>query len=84
MKTLWHNGVYVPQYDYKGLSIKIKGKTVPLSPKTEQMALAFVKKMQSASPPDKVFYKNFMQDFLQQLKTENPGWIFWPLSTKNT
>ncbi|MEM2953148.1 MAG: DNA topoisomerase I [Candidatus Bathyarchaeia archaeon] len=72
MKTLWHNGVYVPPYDYKGLSIKIKEKTVKLSPKTEQMALAFIKKVQSASPPDKVFYKNFMQDFLQRLKTENP------------
>ena len=72
MKTLWHNGVYVPQYDYKGLSIKIKEKTIKLSPKTEQMALAFIKKMHSASPPDKVFYKNFIQDFLQQLKTENP------------
>lgn len=72
MKTLWHNGVYVPQYEYKGLSIKIKEEPIKLSPKTEQMAVAFIKKVQSASPPDKVFYKNFMQDFLQQLKTENP------------
>lgn len=69
---MWHNGVYVPQYDYKGLSIKIMGKPVKLSQKTEQMAIAFIKKVQSASPPDKVFYKNFMQDFLQQLRTENP------------
>lgn len=36
------------------------------------MAVAFIKKVQSASPPDKVFYKNFIQDFLQQLQTENP------------
>jgi len=36
------------------------------------MALALIKKVQSASPPDKVFYRNFMQDFLQQLQTENP------------
>ncbi|MCS7095895.1 MAG: DNA topoisomerase I [Nitrososphaerota archaeon] len=72
MKSLWHNGVYVPQYDYKGLSIKIRGKTIKLSQKTEQMAVAFIKKVQSSSPPDKVFYKNFMQDFLQQLRNENP------------
>jgi DNA topoisomerase-1 len=76
LKSLWHNGVYVPSYDYKGLSIKINGKTVKLGQKTEQMAVAFIKKVQSASPPDKVFYKNFMQDFLQQLRTENPDLDF--------
>jgi DNA topoisomerase-1 len=36
------------------------------------MAIALIKKVQSASPPDKVFYKNFIQDFFQQLKMENP------------
>ncbi|MBC7130637.1 hypothetical protein H5T51_05400, partial [Candidatus Bathyarchaeota archaeon] len=72
LKSLWHNGVYVPPHDYKGLSIKINGQRVKLGPKTEQMALAFARKLQSASPPDKVFYRNFMQDFLQQLRQENP------------
>lgn len=72
LKSLWHNGVYVPRYDYKGLSIKVNGHRIKLSPKTEQMAIAFAKKLQSKSPPDKVFYKNFMQDFLQCLKNENP------------
>ncbi|MBS7660147.1 hypothetical protein KEJ28_05670, partial [Candidatus Bathyarchaeota archaeon] len=65
LKSLWHNGVYVPRYDYKGLSIKVDGHRIKLSPRTEQMAIAFAKKLQSKSPPDKVFYKNFMQDFLQ-------------------
>ncbi|MEM2147267.1 MAG: DNA topoisomerase I [Candidatus Bathyarchaeia archaeon] len=68
---MWHNGVYIPPYDYKGLSIRINGKQIKLSPKTEQMAIAFIKKMESASPPDKVFYHNFMQDFLQWLQKEN-------------
>lgn len=72
LKSLWHNGVYVPPYDYKGLSIKVNGQRIKLSLKTEQMALAFAKKLQSKLPPDKVFYRNFMQDFLQQLKDENP------------
>ncbi|MEM2105490.1 MAG: DNA topoisomerase I [Candidatus Bathyarchaeia archaeon] len=72
MKSLWHNGVYVPQFEYKGFSIRIRGKTIKLGQKTEQMAVALIKKVQSASPPDKVFYKNFMQDFLKQLKMENP------------
>ena len=64
--------MYVPEYDYKGLSIKVRGETIKLSPKTEQMAIALIKKVQSASPPDKIFYKNFIQDFFQQLKMENP------------
>lgn len=76
MKSLWHNGVYVPPYEYKGLSIKIMEKPVKLSPKTEQMALALVKRMQSASPPDKIFYRNFINDFLQQLRIENPQMDF--------
>jgi DNA topoisomerase-1 len=36
------------------------------------MAIALIKKVQSTSPPDKVFYKNFIQGFLQQVKMENP------------
>ena len=77
LKSLQHNGIYVPPYDYKGFSIKIEGYTIKLSPKTEQMAVAWVKKAQSAtSPPDKVFYKNFIQDFLEQLKLENPAFDF--------
>jgi DNA topoisomerase-1 len=72
LKSLRHNGVYVPAYEYKGLLIKIRGNPVKLSPKTEQMASAWMRKIQSAtSPPDKVFYKNFIKDFLEQLKLEN-------------
>lgn len=74
MKSLKHNGIYVPPYEHKNFSIRIKGQSVKLSPKTEQMALAWVRKEQSpASPPDKIFYRNFMQDFLQQLALENPS-----------
>ncbi|MCW4046543.1 MAG: DNA topoisomerase I [Candidatus Bathyarchaeota archaeon] len=73
MKSLRHNGVYVPTYDYKGFGIKIRGTAIKLSPKSEQMATAWIRKRQSAaSPPDKVFMKNFMQEFLEQLKLENP------------
>ncbi|MEM4704691.1 MAG: DNA topoisomerase I [Candidatus Bathyarchaeia archaeon] len=74
MKSLKHNGIYVPPYDYKGFSVKIKGTTIKLSPKTEQMAIAWVRKEQSKlSPPDSVFYKNFMEDFIEALKIENPS-----------
>ncbi|MDI6806012.1 MAG: hypothetical protein QMD20_05050 [Candidatus Bathyarchaeia archaeon] len=71
LKTLRHNGIYVPPYDYKGFAIKINGHTVKLGLKSEQMALAWTKKLRSPTPPDEVFYKNFMQDFLNQLKLEN-------------
>jgi len=72
MQSLKHNGIYVPSYDYKGFSVKIQGIPVKLSPKTEQMAIFWVKKEQSkTTPPDRVFYKNFMEDFIKALKQEN-------------
>lgn len=74
MQSLKHNGVYVPPYDCKGFSVKVQGIPIKLSPKTEQMAIAWVRKEQSKlSPPDKVFYKNFMDDFADTLKSENPS-----------
>jgi DNA topoisomerase-1 len=77
MKSLKHNGIYVPVYDHKGFSIKIKGQTIKLTPKSEQMAIAWIRKKQSTlSPPDEVFEKNFMQEFLEQLKQENPSLPF--------
>jgi DNA topoisomerase-1 len=74
MKSLRHNGVYVPPYDYKGFSVKIRGAPIKLSAKSEQMAIAWIRKTMSlTTPPDKVFMKNFMQEFLEQLKQENPA-----------
>jgi DNA topoisomerase-1 len=74
LKSLRHDGIYVPPYEYKGFTIKIRGHPIKLSPKTEQMATALAKKEQSiTTPPDTIFYKNFLQDFLEQLKTENPS-----------
>jgi len=71
LKSLQHNGIYVVPYKPKGFSIKIQGHPVKLSSKTEQMAIALVKKEQSASPPDRVFYTNFFENFLSQLIMEN-------------
>jgi DNA topoisomerase-1 len=77
MKKLKHNGIYVPTYDYKEFNIKIQGTTIKLSPKSEQMAIAWIRKKQSIlSPPDEVFEMNFMQEFLEQLKPENPSLDF--------
>jgi DNA topoisomerase-1 len=72
MKSLKHKGIYVPEYDCKGFSVKIQGQTIPLKTKSEQMAIAWIRKRQSAaSSPDKVFMKNFMREFLEQLRDEN-------------
>jgi hypothetical protein len=73
MKSLKHNGIYVPPYDLKGFSIKIAGQNVKLTPKSEPMAVAWVRRTLSTTipAPDKVFTKNFMKEFLEQLKIEN-------------
>jgi len=77
MKSLKHNGIYVPTYDYKVFNIKVQGHSVKLTPKSEQMAIAWIRKRQSAlSPPDKVFMKNFMREFLEQLRAENQSLRF--------
>ena len=73
LKSLKHNGVYVPLYELKGFKVKIQGQTIPLNVKSEQMAIAWIRKRQSASPPDRVFMRNFMREFLEQLVTENPS-----------
>lgn len=74
MSTLKHNGIYVPPYEHRGFSVRVHGTSIKLSPRTEQMAIAWIRKEQSKlSPPDKVFYKNFMEDFVQALKPDNPS-----------
>jgi DNA topoisomerase-1 len=76
LKSLKHKGIYVPAYELKGFKIKIQGQTIPLTAKSEQMATAWIRKRQPASPPDRVFMRNFMREFLEQLKTENPSLQF--------
>ena len=79
MQRLKHNGIFVPEYKLHEppLKIVIQGNVITLNTKSEQMAIAWVRKRQStASPPDKVFMKNFMREFLEQLKKENPSLTF--------
>jgi len=73
MNSLRHNGIYVLPYDLKGFKIKIQGQTVTLTEKSEPMAVAWVRRVLSTtiSPPDQVFTKNFMKEFLEQLRKEN-------------
>jgi DNA topoisomerase I len=78
MKSLKHNGIYVPPYDLKGFSVKIAGQPLKLTDKTEPMAVAWARRILSATitPPDKVFTKNFMKEFLAKLQEENPKATF--------
>ncbi len=67
MQHLIHNGLVVPKYEWKRLSIKIRGKEVQLTPHQEEMAVAWVKKLGTDYVNDKVFVKNFFSDFCEAL-----------------
>lgn len=68
-KSFRHNGVYVPPPpEYHGLSIRIRGQKVQLTPEAEEMALAWVKVSKSPRASDPVFKANFFKDFVKRLK----------------
>ncbi len=69
--TLSHGGVNFPEaYSPRGLSVKVNGKPVALSPLAEEMAYHLAKKKDTAYVQDPVFTANFMLDFAGLL----PGW----------
>jgi len=69
LKSLVHNGVLVPKkYEGRGFRIKIKGKIVDLTLEQEEMAVAWVKKLGTDYVNDRVFIRNFFQDFCKALK----------------
>ncbi|RLI05519.1 DNA topoisomerase I, partial [Candidatus Bathyarchaeota archaeon] len=75
MKSLRHNGVLIPpRYEGKGLTIKVRGKTIRLTPEQEEMAVAWVKKLGTPYAEDPVFAENFHRDFSKKLGIEvKPG-----------
>ena len=71
LKKLIHKGVLIPEApEYQGQSIRIDGKPHKLTPKQEEMALAWVKKLDTPYVQDLVFVKNFMTDFSRALGFE--------------
>ncbi len=72
-KTLRHNGVaFPPDYDYRGLTIKIKGQPLHLDSEEkdrliEEMLMAWAKKKDTAYVLDPVFQANFLGDLKQVL-----------------
>ncbi len=67
MKQLVHNGILVPRYEWKKLLIKINSSETEMNPQQEEMAVAWVKKLGTDYIKDKVFVKNFFNDFCKAL-----------------
>ncbi len=67
-RTLQHNGIaFPPPFESKGITIKIKGEKVPLNLEQEEMAYQWAKKKDTPYVQDKVFCKNFLEDFVKVL-----------------
>jgi DNA topoisomerase-1 len=68
MKQLHHNGVLIPtRYEGKGFTIQVKGKKIKLTPRQEEMAFAWSKKVGTPYVEDPVFAKNFHREFSKKL-----------------
>jgi len=72
-KTLQHNGIlFPPDFESKGIKIKIKGQNITLNLLQEEMVYQWAKKKDAPKPgvtekyvEDTVFQKNFVSDFAQ-------------------
>ena len=70
-KTLQHNGIlFPPAYEAHGIKIKIKGESVDLDLNQEEMIYQWAKKKDTPYAQDKVFQKNFTQDFAKTLPSK--------------
>lgn len=67
MKSMSHNGIIIPRYEPKGFSVIFRGKAIKLSPEQEEMAVAWARKLGTEYAQDKVFAKNFFDDFSKAL-----------------
>jgi DNA topoisomerase-1 len=64
LTQLIHNGVIIPPPpETRGLALTVRGQPVQLTPKQEEMALAWAKKQGTAYVEDSVFVRNFLEDF---------------------
>ncbi|MBD3189444.1 MAG: DNA topoisomerase I [Candidatus Heimdallarchaeota archaeon] len=67
LEQLIHNGVRVLEIEHKNLHLIIDDEKVKLTPKQEQMAIAWVKKLSTDYVDDPLFRKNFFEDFTEVL-----------------
>ena len=67
-KTLQHNGIlFPPAYEAHGIKVKIKGESIEIDLNQEEMIYQWAKKKDTAYAQDKVFQKNFTEDFAKTL-----------------
>ena len=67
-KTLQHNGIlFPPAYEAHGIKIKIKGESIDLDLNQEEMIYQWAKKKDTPYAQDKIFQKNFTEDFAKTL-----------------
>ncbi|MGD8627194.1 MAG: DNA topoisomerase I, partial [Anaerolineae bacterium] len=72
LEQLVHNGVVVLDPPPPvGLVLEIRGEPVRLTPKQEEMALAWAKKQGTPYAEDPIFVENFLTDFSQALGLED-------------
>ena len=63
-KTLQHNGIlFPPDFESKGIKIKIKNQDILLNLLQEEMIYQWAKKKDTPYAQDEVFQKNFVVDF---------------------
>jgi len=63
-KKLEHNGIlFPPNFETKKITIKIKGESVNLDIRQEEMVYQWAKKKDTPYAQDKIFQKNFVVDF---------------------
>ena len=68
-QKLQHNGIlFPPDFESKGIKIKISGESLPLELLQEEMIYQWAKKKDTPYVQDKVFQKNFVADFAKTFK----------------
>jgi len=73
MHQLIHNGIIVPAPPAPvGLSIRIDGRTISMTPFQEEMAMAWARKKGTSYEGDPTFQANFLSDFLPALGITTP------------
>jgi DNA topoisomerase-1 len=73
VKQLIHHGILIPTYEAQGFQIAFKTRTITLTPQQEEMALAWVKKLDTEYVEDPTFVTNFFSDFRQALGVHGKG-----------
>ncbi|HYR04344.1 MAG TPA: DNA topoisomerase I [Nitrososphaerales archaeon] len=72
-RTLTHKGIAFPDpYVPRGLSVRVLGQELKLSPIAEEMAYQFAKKKDTPYVQDPVFVANFMKYFVKELPPSGP------------